>query len=337
MPNLIVDTADDVLVNLPSGKVKKDGLRTKMKHQKGVTCFASSMRKLSFFSADTNMDIYKGLKTIKKALEDFDPKNACVVAEKVMNGLNIPMEKIKSNNPEFLKFKKDFPGAANPVSFWEGCSETSKFFAMYFYLNKLLYSSLNIGESSWTPEQGPEGLMDTMRHHGAVLVTGKFGACFHGGFKATTELNALHTENRTVYGFKPNTYSDDSSWTHTVIIDQVKKVNGTYRVFFRDPYIDSIPGEKEPVFCLSYDNFLKRLYHLDSNPYQPGVNSGPFLLHSLKPEKLVDAPVSKETFKTKKNSSESTLNGLLFGVLTLLCYGAYHIYNNLASNPTFTG
>ena len=268
-------------------------------------------------------------------MQNYDPKIAFEVTEKVFEELNISLSQIKSTLPEFLELQRMFPSSSSDV-FWGGLPENKKFFVMYFYLTRQMFSSFGVSQSSWNPEQGPEGLMDTLRTQGALLVSGKYGPCFHGGGQNCVELNDYNTEGRKVLGFKPDTYvGDQGNWTHAVIIDQVRIINGKYRVFFRDPYFDSVPNGEELVFCLSYETFIERLYHLDCSPYRAGDRDSNFLLYSSEPYKLLNAPLEVETREnTSSNLSYYMGSGLLMGALGILCYGAYRYWTNNQINTS---
>lgn len=311
--HLLVDTDKQVLVDLSPGKLDKLGNRKKSAGQKGVTCLLSSLRRLSFFTQaniQTN-DLHKAIKKIKSALEKFNGFNDLLdTITETCQTLGIDHAQIIKNHPRFKEYKNEVPMGnfmSNEFLYTHYSSE-SKFLILYRELIKRYYAHCNVTESNWTPEDGVNGLMNALRTHGAQMVIGKFGRCFHAS-NGCVRMPNQDEFDRTVYSFTKDSYHGDNSvWTHTVILDQVKEVNGKYFVFFRDPQNDSAVNQQEPVYMLSYESFISRLYDLDGRRYSlvGKNNNSRFTVFNLDPQDLTNpkANVANKNEKTEEDTCE---------------------------------
>lgn len=292
---LILNEPDNVLVDLPPGKISSQGYRKAIKGQKGNTCLSSGLRRISIYSKDIkNHEIYKVIKEIKKYLENNNcNENLLTMMINTCNRLNIDytnhicVEK-KNIIHQWYSNKK----ISNEQFFLER-PPIEKIFILYDILIKEFYKDYcDAVETNWKPEYGPQVLMDTLRNNGVLVVIGKFGMSYH---KATSSFHddkdKENSSNRYICAFSPNSYigdRDDMTWSHCVIIDQVKKIHGEYFVYFIDPWYESIPGEQQAVFKLNYTDFVSRICEFDTGiPQNYFQNwSANFGLHSKHPLKL---------------------------------------------------
>lgn len=260
-----------VLANLPSGKRAKSGEREPMAGQTGVTCKLSALRRISFFNADVKSDpVYKIVKAFKKQLE-------------TVNSLESIREWLVKNARPYLP----------------EVQTSTDLNTLYNALLKKYYPLCRVGETYWTPEDGPEMFIDLIRATGAQLVVGKFGGCMHLPGSLIT-FSQFDKESRKYYGFKKHSYAGNfSQFTHTVLVDEVKLINSEYYVVFRNPADASIPGQDEKVYLLKYTNFIARLSTLDSKDHS---SEKVYTLCSLFPDRLAnkkeaprdEAPMEKE-------------------------------------------
>lgn len=257
--HLLIDTDNEVLANLPSGKISNNGKRVPIKAQKSISCLLYSMRRLAFFhDPDVKQTkLYKAFRRIKKALINFDGNydDLLTCLRELCIKLNINAERIIATSksyPEVMKTHKKI--------------QTSLLYEAL--IKQRLFSLFNVQESGWHPKDGFAGLKESLKKHGAHVFIGKFGAWCHTGEDKLVNFNHENTHNREVYAFRKGSYTGESTtWTHAIIVDQVKVVNGTDMVFFRDPYDHSDDSETEKVYALSYESFVQRLTNQQSQSY----------------------------------------------------------------------
>jgi len=257
--HLLVDTDNEVLANLPSGKISKKGKRVPIKAQENVSCILYAMRRIAFFNDPDvkQTNLYKAFRRIKKEMINFNGDyNALLITLKEVCGqLNINADRV----------------IATAKSYSEERKKTKNIQCSLLYealIKQRLFSLFNIQESGWHPKDGFSGLKESIKTHGAHVFLGKFGAWCHIGQDKVVNFSKENTHNREVYAFKKGSYAGDSTtWTHAIVVDQVKNVNGTEMVFFRDPYDHSDESKKEKVYALSYESFVQRLTNQQSHRY----------------------------------------------------------------------
>lgn len=257
--HLLVDTDTEVLTNLPSGKISNNGIRVPIKAQKSISCLLYSLRRLAFFHDPDvkHTKLYKAFRHIKNALVHFngnyDDLLTCLIELCIQ--LNINAERVIATSksyPEVMKNNKKI--------------QTSLLYEAL--IKQRLFSLFNVQESGWHPKDGFAGLKESLKKHGAHVFIGKFGAWCHAGQDKLVNFNHENTHNREVYAFKKGSYAGElTNWTHAIIVDQVKNVNGVDMVFFRDPYDHSDDSKNEKVYALSYESFVQRLTNQQSQRY----------------------------------------------------------------------
>lgn len=285
---LVIDTKENVLVKSHQGKIKSDGTVKPLKGQEGVTCTIASRERLRIFygkEAEKSEDLKEIngrkneliLKKIKKIMAT-QPLDYSALLEECTRGLeHLSFDPITEifKHPDFIRKKTEY--------FQSGKSTTSiKFYNMaddclrgkwaFFALMDKLDQQFGFENLDWTIQDRFEGLQQALRENGQIIFQGKYGMCFHG--RANVQFHSQEsTTSRQVYFFKKGTLHA-STWTHCVIVDQVKLIDGRPFVFFRDPYNESIPGEPDKAYMLSYESFIQRISDKYGNVGGPETTYG---------------------------------------------------------------
>jgi hypothetical protein len=258
---LITNSDNEVLVNLPAGKISKQGIRVPIKEQHSVSCIFYATRRIAFFNAPdvNNSNLYKAYRCLKNEMINFtgDFEALLITLNQLCIELNIdPNSEIKTSE-YYSETDKKF-------------NKTQCAILHNALIKQKLFPLFNIQESEWHPRKGVTGLKESLREHGAHVFIGKFGFIFHVGEDKVIDYSAENTHNREVYAFKKGSYAGDEdqyTWTHSVVVDQVKNVNGIEMVFFRDPYCDSHGYQYEKIYALSYNSFIQRLTNQHSQRF----------------------------------------------------------------------
>lgn len=207
------------------------------------------MRRISFFNDPDikHTNLYKAFRRIKKEMINFngDFNGLLMALRELCAQLNLNADQIIKTTQAYSEADKKH-------------ASTQCALLYEALIKQRLFSLFNIQESGWHPKDGFAGLKESLKTHGAHAFIGKFGAWCHRN--QVSSYSKKNTHNREVYAFQKGSYAGDATpWTHTVVVDQVKIVNGTEMIFFRDPYDTSSVSNNEKIYALSYENFLRRL------------------------------------------------------------------------------
>lgn len=226
---------------------------------RGLTYYLYSMRRISFFNDSDvkHSNLYKTFRLIKKELINFDGNynTLLITLRELCDQLNLNPDRVISVAKSYSEKDKTQSNIQ--------CS------LLYEALIKQrLFSLFNVQESGWHPKNGFAGLKESLRSHGAHVFVGKYGAWCHVGENKVVSYFKENINNREVYGFKKGSYAgENTTWTHAIVVDQVKIINGIEMVFFRDPYDCSDNSQKEKIYALSYESFVQRLTNQQSHRY----------------------------------------------------------------------
>ncbi|MCW5584477.1 MAG: hypothetical protein KIT56_11530, partial [Gammaproteobacteria bacterium] len=280
------NTDDNVQVDLPSGKLSKAGVRKPLSAQKGMTCTLFSMRRIAIFDTDgQNKKSLQAYKKIKKALAAYNGNHDELVslANTILIDLNIDLGKSVLTNKSFMNkhqtFIKKTQINMSAQVFYNSLSSFHKWILLYDVIIKnILMPLMNLKETAWHPREGFAALKKSLKEKGAHFFMGKFGAWCYS--KKPILLSKESTSSRQVFYFDKDTYIGDSKpFTHGIIVDQVKIVNGKEMIFFRDPSKASKEGQPEKIYILSYETFVNRLtdmqgYRFSYNECSNDINFG---------------------------------------------------------------
>lgn len=257
------ENSENILVNLPSGKLSKQGKRVPLRGQKGMTCILYGMRRIAFFDQpDPNLPAIKAYKKIKQAMTNFKSNYAQLVQVglNLCKEANIDLEQsLKLNNSFMRAYKNCKAKRLSEIDFFNKIKPREQWTLLYnILIEKIVLPLMHIKNVNWHPRDGFAGLGESLKKYGAHAFLGKFGSYCHT--KKPVAFKEESTANRHVYFFEKNTFKGDSiPFTHCVIVDQVKVVGGKQMVFFRDPNWPSTNNKPEEIFMLSYENFVQRL------------------------------------------------------------------------------
>lgn len=295
---LLNDSETDTQVDLPSGKLSKGGERKPINKQKGFTCYLYAMRRVGFFEyTEQQLQAIEAFKKIKQELAQFDNSPACgkrllQLGNQLCAQFNIDIDEAILTNESFMEsfYRLCSKRMLNlsPIEFYLLLPPSNKWNVLYDILIKqVLAPVMHLKKSSWHPHDDFAGLQDSLKRDGAHFFVGKFGSwCYTQKPKPVTAETTL---KRRVFSFDKASYvGDSSSFTHGIIVDQAKVVNGKQMIFFRDPQYQSSSGKPEIVFMLTYASFLR--YLTDMQGYRANVCSSKmtFGMVSTEPEHLYE-------------------------------------------------
>lgn len=278
--HLLVNNNDEILVNLPYGKFSKQEKRVSIKAQKSVSCILYALRRISFFNNPDvrTTELYQAFRRIKHEMINF--KGNYDVS---LNTIKELCARLYTNSERVLS--KDI--------LYTDEQKTQKNIQVSLLYEALIkqrfFSLLNLQESGWHPKNGFSGLKNSLKNHGAHVFIGKFGSWCYTRQNSIIEFARINSHHRAVYAFKKGSYIGDyTSWTHAIVVDQVKNVDGTDMVFFRDPYDSSDGHAAERIYGLSYQNFVSRLTNHQSMHYarHQCQNENSFGIVSTNPARL---------------------------------------------------
>ena len=310
----LTKTENNVQVNLPSGKISKQGERTVLKPQKGISCTLYALRRIGIFNTaageNTHLQAYK---KIKKLLCEFDgsfDKPVTLITE-ILDSVGIDVPEAIRSNKRFIftciQIRKITRSAQSEMELFSYFESSAKWCILYdIFLEKVIEPLLNLQEASWSPHDGFEGLKKHLREEGALFFVGKFGGCFYSTLPG--EYPSESMANRQVFCFEKKNYIGDKiPFTHGIIVDQVKVVGGKQMIFFRDPYYQSSPSTPEKIFMLSYETFLIRLCDNQGNRFSKNQCSddATFGIASSCPDILYDSKDLSEPSSTSSETSPS--------------------------------
>ncbi|WP_131783386.1 hypothetical protein [Legionella gresilensis] len=222
------------------------------------------------------------IKKFKKALYKTPINYALLVKEsnEVIEQLAYdPLTEV-FKNPYFIELK-NIHNKMNKISlnaqhFYNSLSLEQKGKVYYFTALDIIDSLLGFKNVGWKIQDGFAGLQDALRKNGQIIFQGKYGASFH--LENSLFIHKKESTNsREVCFFRKNSMSPKAflgSWTHCVVVDQAKIIDGTPFVFFRDPNDPSIPGLPERVYMLNYENFVARISNKYSSPREANQTYG---------------------------------------------------------------
>ncbi|WP_131783842.1 hypothetical protein [Legionella gresilensis] len=300
-PEVLEKQSEKPLVNfnieLPKGKVSKNEIRKPLKRQRGMTCTLYAMRRIAFFNNLADIKSIQAYKELKEALSDFTMTEACFknlihTANKIIKDFDINLEKALIKNLSFMhsyaKARRIYRFNLSPIEFYNQLDSFLKWVILYSILiQKILAPLFNLQQTDWHPSKGIDALRDSLNQKGAHFFMGKYGAwCYN---KPPKEYKDLCTSTRKVLYFDKDSYqADEAMFTHGIIVDQIKNINGKNMIFYRDPNYPSSPDKKEKVFMLSYETFVKRLTDFRGLSFQFNECSSEekFGLVSCVPEKI---------------------------------------------------
>ncbi|STX55794.1 Uncharacterised protein [Legionella beliardensis] len=282
---------------LPNGKVSKKEIRTPIKRQKGMTCTLYAMRRIAFFNSLADSKSIQAYTELKKALSDFKMTETCFkhlihTANKIIKDFDLNLEKALIKNLSFMhsysKAGSMYRFNLSPIEFYNQLDLFPKWVILYSILiQRILAPLFSLQQTDWHPSKGMDALRDSLSKKGAHFFMGKYGTwCYN---KPPKEYKDLCTSTRKVLYFDKDSYqADEAMFTHGIIVDQIKNINGKNMVFYRDPNYPSSPGKKEKVFMLSYETFVKRLTDFRGLNFQSNECSSEekFGLVSCIPEKI---------------------------------------------------
>ncbi|PJE11477.1 hypothetical protein [Legionella sp.] len=270
---LVVDSKENVFVKSHQGKLQLDGSTKPLKGQQGVACTIASRERLrTFYTKDAEKSADPVVRRNREAQVILNKVKAVMASQpldfddllsETMRGLEKmsydPLTEI-FKNPAFIGKKTELAQSGQPISaikFYNMAGADFQAKWAFFTLMDKMDQTFGLKNLEWTIEDGFEGLQQALRDNGQIIFQGKYGICFHGGSNVAKHRNESTVE-REVYFFKPRTLHA-SSWTHCVIVDQAKIIDGKPFIFFRDPYDPSTPGAPEKAYMLSYDSFIQRI------------------------------------------------------------------------------
>lgn len=279
-----------VISPLPNGMLDKDRSRVACPPLTGVACALFCMNRLSLPSETREQpDLFEQLTyLLTQALSPLDfIKAVHIIWSKL--GLE-PAKDVLSRHRMYCRLE-----ATLPSFFAADLLPRVGAQILYNQIRRHFYHQRQLEESGWSPKDGVEGIMRQLIDKGPALVVGKFGACFYR--TKAKRYAAYDGEGREAYYYPKASYRHSSAWTHAVIIDDVREINGKHYLFYHDPYSASIPGKNESVYMISYDTFVKRLCTLSG--FEPDKETPQaFLLQSsnhellANPEAISESPVA---------------------------------------------
>jgi hypothetical protein len=258
--------------DLLKGKLSKKTLeRVDISGQKGCTCALNTMRRLANFQNGDilkNSNEYKAYKIIKNALEklEHDTKNnwkdlslalndACdLLGIDVKNTIKRALHNKAPNCNAFM-----IEHLAN-ATIENDNFQQQKISILYGALQERIFEAFGLQASSYRPEkENIEEFKKMLLESGPMMLVGKFGRVFHTswGRKPTAD-----TEECEMYAFPKGSYignAKDSFWTHAIIVDDVRQIDGVDMVVFIDPFDDSKVNEKQKRYLMRYETFCERL------------------------------------------------------------------------------
>jgi hypothetical protein len=285
---LVVDSKENVLVKSHKGKLQLDGSTKPLRGQVGVACTIASRERVRVFygknaEQSTNLLEQKGRQTeviLKKvkAIMASQPLDYSALLEESTRGLEQmsydPLTEI-FKNPAFIRQKTELAQSRQPltaVKLYHMADIDLQAKWAFFTLMDKADQIFGLKNLDWTINAGFEGLQQALRDNGQIIFQGKYGVCFHGGSNIGKHPRES-TADREVYFFKPGTLHA-SSWTHCVIVDQAKIIDGKPFILFRDPYNASSPGTPDKAYMLSYANFIQRISDKYGNVGGPSTTYG---------------------------------------------------------------
>lgn len=286
-------TLIDFSKGLPPGKVSRKDKRTSIKPQKGMTCTLYAMRRIAFFNSQSDSKSIQAYKLLKKTLASFTMSNEYFehlmdIGNKILKDFDINLEKALIENSSFMSSYNQslYQFILSPIEFYTSLDLFLKWVALYSILiQKVLAPLFNLQHSDWHPDKGIDALRDSLRQKGAHFFMGKYGTwCYN---KPPKVYEALNTSTQHVFYFDRDSYqADNAPFTHGIIVDQIKNIDGKNMVFYRDPNCPSSEGQKEKIFMLSYETFVKRLTDARGLKLNECSAEEQFGLVSIVPEKI---------------------------------------------------
>lgn len=283
-PKLLVNNDNEVFVDLLPGKLSKNLIyKQKFKAQSGMGCLLFSVRRISIVDTEQE-EIYQAYKTLKTALKNnVSISNLVNVALSICKDFAMDAEKIITSHPYFKAQCSKIN--ATPSIYLRIMTDSEKWCILYEEIVRvILCPLLNIHTSTWSIEDGVEGLKEALRTQGPHVFIGKLGYWCHTEMVRFPQHDAF---DREVYAFPKNSHQPHANnFMHAIVVDQIKTIDGNSLVFFRDPYDESDYCKKEKVYTLKYESFVERLATMQCISQKDSNSSVPFGLVSNEPERL---------------------------------------------------
>lgn len=263
MPKTTINEKNNVLVDLPYGKLTRKKNWVEIKAQKGPTCVLFAMRLIANLPSKENLH-FKAYQymcaELQKVLPDEDDEEAFQIAtEEACKILGMDDETIKEFIINSHPFKVDRSICeTTPTEHFKIFPQHMKNQILYATLNEKIFESFGVRAGTYQPKEGVDVLMDDLRAHGALLFSGKYGLSFYK--KQSTLWPAQNIHGRIVHRLEQKHFDPNKINSHAIVVDQVKKVAGDYFVFFRDPNMPSNPLAKEHhIFAMDFQSFANQM------------------------------------------------------------------------------
>jgi hypothetical protein len=274
---LLSDDESNVQVDLASGKVSKKGERKCLLPQTGMTCTLFALRRIAILNTDSKHKAHlQAYKKIKQALAcsggnlgQLVPLMSGILTD---NGVDVKQAILKNETfaDRCFRYRKTNNILSSDITIFQGMDSLFQWTVLYeIFMEKILIPLFNVQSSGWHPRDGFNSLKECLREKGALFFMGKFGSWCYS--KPPQELKSETTTNRQVFYFNKDFYQGDTKpFTHGIIVDQVKVINGREMIFYRDPSHLSNPKAPEKIYILSYETFVKRLCDLQGQSFDRG-------------------------------------------------------------------
>lgn len=272
---LLVNTPSSVLVNLPwdEESLSQHAVDKLTLTQRPSLLLA--LNRLAYCSDHTQNEKVQALTALETHL--IKTTNLTVLIDfafDLYHQLKLDFKEETLNNLAFVACHQRFLQSPYGKSFCKNLSLETYYNCMtppkkwgYLYaglISHLAFPRYHLQEAGWNPTSGAQGLMASLQSHGAHIFTGDFDRCQNDYPSIPSES----TSERRVFCFPKHAHLGvKKQGVQSIVVDQMKYINGTPTVFFHDPHDAFFHCELNPIFALNYDHFVKRLRHLTGMPY----------------------------------------------------------------------
>lgn len=127
----------------------------------------------------------------------------------------------------------------------------------------LMAEQYGLKESKWCPGK-IEGLIQELKDHGPLKVSGKHGRCYYS--ETPFKLSEKNGDYET-YGFKPGATRKTINASHAVLLVGAKIINNKSYVYIKEPNDENDPMKKETnkIYKISYEKFCEHLTDVFGN------------------------------------------------------------------------
>lgn len=140
-------------------------------------------------------------------------------------------------------------------------------------IDMLKIENFGLKISGWTPENGIDGLIVSLKAHGPLAIKGLFGK--HIYKEAPFAMKDL-IASKEIYAWpKGAPLSEQSNSCNSVVIIGAKKVTEKGYVYFVDPQDANDPNDLsiQKIYLISFERFCNNLYDLHMEKYDPNQKS----------------------------------------------------------------